>query len=153
LITAKDRTGLVGANGSGKSTLLKVLLGADTLDYGSISFTKGISAGYLAQDGLSLSGRSVFAECLSVFSDLKDMEREAETLPHKLAEVDPESEEYAAIADRLHRIDTEFRGRDGYALEAQVGSVLSGLGFPKHDWQRRTEEFSGGWQMRIALAK
>ena len=61
--------------------------------------------------------------------------------------------EYAAASDRLHHIDTEFRNRDGYAIEAQVGTVLDGLGFRKEDWSRRTEEFSGGWQMRIALAK
>ena len=76
-----------------------------------------------------------------------------ESLHHKLAEVDPASAEYAAVADRLHHIDTEFRNRDGYAIEAQVGTVLNGLGFRKEDWARRTEEFSGGWQMRIALAK
>src|SRR5262249_42243201 len=68
-------------------------------------------------------------------------------------ELDPSSAEYAAAADRMHHIDTQFRNRDGYAIEAQVGTVLDGLGFRKEDWTRRTEEFSGGWQMRIALAK
>jgi ATP-binding cassette, subfamily F, member 3 len=63
------------------------------------------------------------------------------------------SAEYSAVADRLHPRDSEFRNRDGYAIEAQVGTVLDGLGFKKEDWTRRTEEFSGGWQMRIALAK
>jgi ATP-binding cassette subfamily F protein 3 len=81
------------------------------------------------------------------------MEREMEELTHRMPELDPESEEYLAVADRFHQLDSEFRARDGYALEAQVGTVLSGLGFPRSDWTRRTEEFSGGWQMRIALAK
>src|SRR5207344_799647 len=63
------------------------------------------------------------------------------------------SAEYHAMADRFHRIDSEFRTRDGYALEAQVGTVLAGLGFGKEDWNRFTDEFSGGWQMRLALAK
>jgi ATP-binding cassette subfamily F protein 3 len=90
---------------------------------------------------------------MTVFADLHEMEKELETLHHKLAEVDPESAEYSAVADRLHHIDSEFRNRDGYAIEAQVGTVLDGLGFHKDDWGRRTEEFSGGWQMRIALAK
>ncbi|MEO8025615.1 MAG: ABC-F family ATP-binding cassette domain-containing protein [Bryobacteraceae bacterium] len=153
LITPKERTGLVGANGTGKSTLLKVIGGLESLDYGSISFTKGISIGYLPQDGLSLSGRSVFAECMSVFDNLRDMEREMETLTHQMAELDPESTEYAQVADRHHQLDSEFRTRDGYAIEAQVGGVLDGLGFRKEEWTKRTEEFSGGWQMRIALAK
>jgi ATP-binding cassette, subfamily F, member 3 len=153
LITPKERTGLVGANGTGKSTLLKILCGVESLDYGEITFAKGISQGYLPQDGLSLTGRTVFAECMSVFEDLREMEQEMESLHHKLAELDPASAEYATASDRLHHIDSEFRNRDGYAIEAQVGTVLNGLGFRKEDWPRRTEEFSGGWQMRLALAK
>ena len=153
LITPKEKTGLVGGNGTGKSTILKIICGLESLDYGSISYTKGIKLRYLPQDGLTLSGRSVFAECMTVFADLHEMERELETLHHSLAELDPLGAEYSAAADRLHHIDSEFRNRDGYAIEAQVGTVLDGLGFHKDDWTRRTEEFSGGWQMRIALAK
>src|SRR6478752_6081833 len=153
LITQRERTGLVGGNGTGKSTLLKIIHGAESLDYGGISYTKGTTLGYLPQDGLSLKGRSVFAECMSVFDDLHAMEKELETLHHQLAELDPMSDEYALASDRVHAIDTEFRNRDGYAIEAQVGTVLNGLGFRKEDWPRFTEEFSGGWQMRIALAK
>ncbi len=153
MITAQDRAGLVGANGSGKTTLLKVLSGMESLDYGKLSVTRGVSSGYLPQDGLSLSGRSVFAECMSVFASLQQMEVEMEELTHKMGELDPAGPEYAQVADRFHQLDSEFRTRDGYAIEAQVGSVLSGLGFPHEEWNKRTEEFSGGWQMRIALAK
>jgi ATP-binding cassette, subfamily F, member 3 len=153
LITSRDRAGLVGANGTGKTTLLKVLAGTESLDYGSLSNTRGMSSGYLPQDGLSLSGRSVFAECMSVFASLHEMEREMEELTRKMGELDPASVEYAQVADRFHQLDSEFRTRDGYAIEAQVGTVLAGLGFPHSDWHRRTEEFSGGWQMRIALVK
>jgi ATP-binding cassette subfamily F protein 3 len=153
LITNRERTGLVGGNGTGKSTLLKIVYGMESLDYGQISYTKGTTLGYLPQDGLSLRGRSVFAECMSVFDDLRALEKELEQLHHQLAELNPSSAEYAAAADRAHTIDTEFRNRDGYAIEAQVGTVLNGLGFRKEDWPRQTEEFSGGWQMRIALAK
>jgi ATP-binding cassette, subfamily F, member 3 len=153
MITPQDRVGLVGANGSGKTTLLKVLAGMESLDYGKLSVTRGVSSGYLPQDGLSLSGRSVFAECMSVFASLKQMEVEMEELTHKMAELDPAGAEYEQVADRFHQLDSEFRTRDGYAIEAQVGTVLSGLGFPHEEWEKRTEEFSGGWQMRIALAK
>src|SRR6184192_672085 len=153
LITPKDRIGLVGANGTGKSTLLKVLGGLETLDYGSISIAKGISAGYLPQDGLTLSGRTVFAECMSVFSKLRAMEEEMEQLTASMSELDHASAEYAQVADRYQHVEHEFQARDGYAIEAQVGSVLTGLGFRKDDWDRQTDEFSGGWQMRIALAK
>ncbi|MGC1300103.1 MAG: ATP-binding cassette domain-containing protein [Alloacidobacterium sp.] len=76
LITAGERTALVGANGTGKSTLLKALAGLDSLDYGSLQRTRGMSIGYLPQDGLSLSGRSVFDECLSVFDELRGIEQE-----------------------------------------------------------------------------
>jgi ATP-binding cassette, subfamily F, member 3 len=153
LITPRDRMGLVGANGTGKTTLLKVLAGTESLDYGTITQQRGIQSGYLPQDGLSLSGRTVFAECLSVFEHVHQMQREQEDLARRMAEVDHASTEYQQIAERFHRIQAEMQARDGYTIEAEVGTVLNGLGFKKEDWQRRTEEFSGGWQMRIALAK
>jgi len=153
LITPNDRVGVVGANGTGKSTLLKILAGIESLDYGSIVRTKGITAGYLPQDGLSLSGRTVFAECMSVFDEIRAMEQELEQLTGRMSELDHASADYAQVADRFHSLETQFQAHDGYALEAQVGTVLTGLGFRKEDWQRATEEFSGGWQMRIALGK
>jgi len=153
LITPQDRVGLVGANGTGKSTVMKILAGLETVDSGEYSTQKGVTAGYLPQDGLALSGRSVFNECLSVFDRLKDMEKEMETIAHSLSDLDPHSDEYHAASDRYSQLDSEFRNRDGYALEAKVGAVLTGLGFAKEDWTKRTEYFSGGWQMRIALGK
>ena len=153
LITPKERAGLVGGNGTGKSTLLKVIAGLDSLDYGSLSATKGMRVGYLPQDGLRVTGQTVFAECLSVFAGVRELELELESLTGRMSDLDPASEEYHQVAERFERADSEFRARDGYTIEAQVGAVLTGLGFRKEDWHRQTEEFSGGWQMRIALAK
>jgi ATP-binding cassette subfamily F protein 3 len=90
---------------------------------------------------------------MSVFDDLRAMETELESLMHSMAELDHTSAEYSAVADRYQRVEHEFRTRDGYSIEAEVGRILMGLGFGKEDWQRLTDEFSGGWQMRLALAK
>jgi ATP-binding cassette subfamily F protein 3 len=152
-ITSGDRIGLVGANGSGKTTLLRILSGLDSLDSGSISIAGGVTAGYLPQYGLTLSGKTVFEECLSVFDRLRYIEAELETLMSNLGTLDPATAEYHEVTEKIHRLEAEFDAGDGYALESRVGAVLLGLGFAKSDWTRRTEEFSGGWQMRIALAK
>ncbi|HEU5457668.1 MAG TPA: ATP-binding cassette domain-containing protein, partial [Terracidiphilus sp.] len=153
LIRAKEKTALVGANGTGKSTLMKILAGLEPLDYGQLEQTRGMSIGYLPQEGLRLTGRTVFQECLSVFDELHGMEREIEQQAARLSELDHASTEYEAAAERYSMLQDRFHALDGYALDAQVGSVLTGLGFGKEDWPRLTDEFSGGWQMRIALAK
>jgi ATP-binding cassette subfamily F protein 3 len=153
LIQAREKTALVGANGTGKSTLMKVLAGLEQLDYGGLQQTRGMSIGYLPQEGLQLTGRTVFEECLTVFDELRDMEQEIEHLAGQLAVLDHEGQEYEAAAERFSMLQDRFHALDGYALDAQVGGVLTGLGFGKEDWGRLTDEFSGGWQMRIALAK
>src|SRR6202162_2015785 len=116
LITPESRIGLVGANGTGKSTVMKILGGSESLDYGAISRAKGISTGYLPQDGLTMTGRTVFAECMSVFDELHAMERELESLTHSIAELDHTSTAYADVADRYHRLEHEFQTRGGYSI-------------------------------------
>src|SRR5664279_2117733 len=153
LIRAREKTALVGANGTGKSTIMKVLAGLETLDYGGVQQTRGMSIGYLPQEGLVLAGRSVFEECLTVFDELHEMAREVERLAGELAVLDHAGPEYESAAERYSMLQERFHALDGYALDAQVGGVLTGLGFGKEDWGRQTDEFSGGWQMRIALAK
>ena len=153
LITPKERVGIVGANGTGKSTLLKSLAGIEGLDYGTITVAKGIRAGYLPQDGITLTGRSVFAECMAVFKEIHALEIEQQELAQRISELDHAAPEYQQIAERYNHVQAEFTARDGYNIESRVGSVLTGLGFRREDWDKRVEAFSGGWQMRIALAK
>ena len=133
LVRNKERTALVGANGTGKSTLMKVLAGFESLDYGALQQTRGMSIGYLPQEGLSLTGRTVFEECLTVFDQLRGMETEIERTATQLAELDHAGPEYEAAAERYSLLQERFHALDGYALDAQVGTVLTGLGFDKED--------------------
>ena len=152
-VNEQDRIGLVGDNGTGKSTLMKMLAGIQTPDEGEITGARELSFGYLPQDGLFLHGRTVFEEALSVFEDLRDLERECRRLEHELAEMPHADADYEKKSERYASLAQQFHLQGGYTLEARVGTVLSGLGFSQGDWHRPCEEFSGGWQMRIALAK
>ena len=154
LVTPNDRIGLVGANGTGKSTLLKVLAGLDSLDGGSLTVQKGISIGYLPQEGLSLSGRTVFAECLTRLRRICALEQEQEDLTRRMARTGPRrrpstprwptaSTAWTASSARA----TATPSRPRWAACSPAWASRSAIG------SRRTEEFSGGWQMRIALAK
>jgi len=152
-INDRDRIGLVGDNGTGKSTLMKMLAGLLPQDEGEIVGSRELSFGYLPQDGLFVHGRSVFEEVLSVFENLRRLEEECRRLEHELADMPHDGPEYARATERYSALTQEFQLRGGYALEAKAGAVLDGLGFSQRDWNRPCEEFSGGWQMRIALAK
>ena len=153
LVAPGDRIGVVGGNGTGKSTLLKIIHGSEQLDRGEIERQKNIEVGYLPQEGLTFSGRTVFEECLSVFDEAISLEAEMEELTRKMGEVDPSTREFQAVMDRYEWCTDRYQALDGYSKEVQVGTVLGGLAFARDDWDRPCEEFSGGWQMRVALAK
>ena len=154
LVTPNERAGIVGANGTGKSTLLKVLAGIDGLDAGTIVTMKG------RQRRLPAAGRAL-AFRPHRFRRMHDRVRRlarartgaGNPRAPDVANSTPPAPSTRRWPNRFHQAEGEFRARDGYAIEAQVGMVLSGLGFPQREWTKRTEEFSGGWQMRIALAK
>ena len=142
------RVGLCGENGAGKSTLLKLLCGLNTCDKGDVIVARGTTFGYLPQDGLSYQGSSLFEEVRSACSELLAMAEEIEQLEGKISASADEKdlERYAHLQD-LYSL------RGGFTLEADIARVLHGLGFSEEDWQKPCEQFSGGWQMRIALAR
>jgi ATP-binding cassette subfamily F protein 3 len=151
-VRPQDRVALIGANGSGKSTLMKIICGLQESDSGNITSPKSTTFGYLPQQGISFEGRTLFEEVRSVFADLLDIEVRLREMENRMGDElpDAEREELLETYDSLQEF---FRQHDGYRLEAEVGHVLEGLGFGKEDWTRQCEHFSGGWQMRIALAK
>ena len=152
-INEHDRIGLVGDNGTGKSTLMKIIAGLGPSDEGEVIGARDLTFGYLPQDGLYVHGRTLLQEVLSVFESLKSLEREIRQLEHELADMQHSGPEYEKKLERYSQITHQFRLKEGYSIEARAGSVLLGLGFTQNDLQRPCEDFSGGWQMRIALAK
>jgi len=149
----KDRIGLVGNNGSGKSTLMKLIAKLNKPDEGEIVAGKNVTMGYLPQDGVVHQGLSLYDETVSAFGDLGGMQEESLELMNKMQYLEEDSPEYKRMAERYASIEEYIRINDGYQLEKKVEKVLIGLGFTHEDMTRECGEFSGGWQMRIALAK
>jgi len=152
-ISRRERVGLAGPNGAGKTTLLKMLAGLEEADAGAIIKPNALTVGYLPQDGLVHEGRTLLEEASSAFQDLLDMKEEIHRLEHRLGDAGVPEEEHNRMLVRYSELQDEFRHRDGYSLDLKVATVLRGLGFRESDFEKRTETFSGGWQMRIALAK
>ena len=148
-----ERVGLCGPNGAGKTTLLKILGGIEDADSGGVVKPSGLSIGYLPQDGLSHSGRTVFEEASSAFQPLLDMKTEMHDIEHKLGDASIPQDEHDAMLSRYSELQDRFRLGEGYSIDLRIASVLRGLGFSSEDADRPCETFSGGWQMRIALAK
>ena len=153
-INEKDRIALMGKNGAGKSTLLKILAGVRQPTRGNVSAPKDTVIAYLPQHLMTEDGRTVFEEACQPFEHLKDMEREIEALNAQLTErTDYESDDYMALIEQVAAMSEKFYAIDLTHFEEDVEKMLLGLGFERSDFARPTSDFSGGWRMRIELAK
>jgi len=154
VINEKDRIALMGKNGAGKSTLLKILAGARQPSRGKVSAPKDSVIGYLPQHLMTEDGRTVFEEAAQAFSHLHQMEAEIEQLNKELeTRTDYESDSYMDLIEQVSTLSEKFYSIDATNYEADVEKALLGLGFTREDFTRQTTDFSGGWRMRIELAK
>ncbi len=152
-VSDRERVGLCGPNGAGKTTVLRMLAGLDEPDAGGIIKPSGTRVGYLPQDGLTHEGLTLYGEASLAFRWLLDAKAEMQTLEDRLADPAVPTSDHDEILHRYSHLQDVFRLHDGYAIDLKVDTVLRGLGFGPADYDRPTREFSGGWQMRIALAK
>ena len=152
-IDDRERVGLSGPNGAGKTTLLKMLAGLDEPDAGQIVKPSGLTIGYLPQDGLDHAGRTLRDEASLAFKPLLDMKAEIASLEDRLGDEHATHDDHEAMLTRYSELQDEFRRSDGYSIDLKVTTVLRGLGFSEGDFEKDTATFSGGWQMRIALAR
>jgi ATP-binding cassette, subfamily F, member 3 len=148
-----ERVGLSGPNGAGKTTLLKILAGIDEPDAGNVIKPAGLTIGYLPQDGLHHAGRTLIQEAGLAFKPLLDMRDEIASLEDRLADDTGHEGDHAEMLTRYSDLQESFRRLEGYSIDLKITTVLRGLGFSAEDMETPTEAFSGGWQMRIALAK
>ena len=154
VINEKDRIALMGKNGAGKSTLLKILAGVRTATRGTVSAPKDTVIAYLPQHLMTEDGRTVFEEASQAFAHLYEMEAELDRMNNELAtRTDYESDEYMALIEEVATKSEKFYAIDMTHFEEDVEKTLLGLGFERKDFGRQTSEFSGGWRMRIELAK
>jgi len=154
LVSPRDRIGLVGKNGAGKSTLLKILAGFQKPSEGVVSVPSDVHLGYLPQHMLVTDGRTVFEEAITSFEEILALEKRIEEINHQIAiRTDYESDEYHRLLDHVTECNDRFHMLGGNNFEAEVERTLVGLGFKRSDFTRQTSEFSGGWRMRIELAK
>ena len=143
-----DRLALVGPNGAGKTTLLNIITGHEDADSGRVLFAKGAKVGYLEQEAIEMGDNPIFEEVLSAQHEIMRQEQKVRSLELSLG--DNPSEQQLSAYGRARDV---YESMGGYELESRVRAVLFGLGFGEEDMERHTTDFSGGWQMRIALAK
>ena len=148
-----NRFALVGPNGAGKTTLLKIIMGLDTPDAGTITFAKEVSVGYLEQETKLASDVPVIDEVMNAAHEIRELGERAEELQLAIAEAGETGAVPEQLLNEYGRVQDRFEGLGGYELESNARQILAGLGFPVEDFNKPCREFSGGWQMRIALAK
>ena len=153
VINAHDRIALVGSNGSGKTTLLRMLMGELDCDGGSVDKAGYVSVGYLPQDGISVSGKTLFAEAESAFGDILELQKNLEKAEEEMLEMDTSADEYYDLIDLMGEWEQQLEDHEPAKMKSRIERILLGMGFNESDFERDTGEFSGGWQMRIALAK
>ena len=153
VINAHDRIALVGSNGSGKTTLLRMLMGELDSDGGSVDKAGYVSVGYLPQDGISVSGKTLFAEAESAFSDILELQKNLEKAEEEMLEMDTSADEYYDLIDLMGEWEQQLEDHEPAKMKSRIERILLGMGFKESDFERDTGEFSGGWRMRIALAK
>jgi len=152
-ISDGERVGLCGPNGAGKTTLLKMLAGLDEPDAGNIIKPSALTVGYLPQDGLAHAGHSILDEASSAFADLLAVKAEMHDIEGRLGDAAIPQEAHDALLERYSALQDRFRIEDGYSIDLKVATVLRGLGFTDEQFSQPTDSLSGGWQMRLALAK
>ena len=152
-VKKRDRIGLSGPNGAGKTTLLRMLAGLEEPDAGQIRMASDTTIGYLPQDGIVHKGRTVYEEVVLAFQELLALKEEQHRIEDELAHATEDAGGHEKLLERYAEVTERFKHLGGYEIDARVADVLKGLGFSLADQTRKTEEFSGGWQMRVALAK
>lgn len=153
VIGPRDRIGLVGSNGSGKTTLLKILMGELEANSGSVDKPDYVNIGYLPQDGIQTSGRTLFKEAETAFGDILALQDKIAKAEEAMLEMDTSSEEYYDLIDVMGEWEQQLEESQPDRIKSKIERILTGIGFEITDLERDTGEFSGGWQMRIALAK
>lgn len=148
-----NRFALVGPNGAGKTTLLKIIMGLDTPDAGTITFAKEVNVGYLEQETKLASDVPVIDEVMNAAHEIRELGERAEELQLAIAEAGEKGGVPEQLLNEYGRVQDRFEGLGGYELESNARQILAGLGFPVEDFKKPCREFSGGWQMRVALAK
>lgn len=153
-VAGKDRVSLVGSNGAGKSTMLKIFCGISKADSGEVAVSKHTTVGYLPQEGIQYSGKTLYEEVYSSAGDINKIQEEMHQIEKEMSEsTDTASDEFMDLVNEYGELQERFQMLDGFKLKSKIEKILIGLGFFEKDFDRLTDEFSGGWQMRIALAK